>query len=527
MTMMGQLDWFLRTVRPSRRDFMAQAAAFGVAGAAASTMWSRSAKAAPSRGGDLKVGIGQGSTGDTLDPVGTGNVYVYVARWTAFNNLIELDSNKNPLPELAESWDVSSDATDWLFTLRRGVTFHNGKTLDADDVVYSINLHRGEDSPSPAKPLLSDVSDVTAEAPDKVRFRLSSSQAELPYILADYALCIVPAGHDDWANPVGTGGYLVESWEPGVTSLFTRNPDYWKPDRAWVDSIELLSITDVAARMSALQSGAVHAIDRIDPRLAALVAETEGLKVVSSKDQNYFNSLMRCDEGPFANNDIRLAFKYLLQRQQMVDALLGGFGTVGNDHCVPSSDPMFNHELPQRPYDPEKAVWHLQQAGEDSFAVDLYTSTAGHPEGVNAAVLMQEAAKGGGVDINVIRTPADGYWSDVWMQKPFCISIWGVRPTPAMQMNLAYRSGAPWNDTYFSDPQFDQLLDQVQVETDGERRKQIYWDLQEILSDNGGAGIFAFIHVNDGYSESVEGTQPDAVREMYGCRVGERVWLEN
>lgn len=526
MTNLDRLDELLRTANPSRRVFMAQAAALGVAGTTASALWSGSAKASPVRGGSLKVGIGQGSSGEDLNPLTTGNVYLYVARWSVFNNLVELDSDKNLVPELAESWDVNADATDWLFTLRKDVTFHNGKSLDADDVVHSINLHRGDDSPSSAKPLLQDVTDVIAEAPDKIRIRLSASQAELAHVLADYALCIVPEGHDDWANPIGTGGYVVESWEPGVTSVFSRNPNYWKADRAWVDSVELISITDVSARMSALQTGAVHVIDRIEPRLLPMVVETEGLKVVSSKDQNYFNSLMRCDEGPFSNNDVRLAFKYLLPREQMLNALLGGFGTVGNDHCVPATDPMFNHELPQRPYDPEKAAWHLKQAGFDSLAVDLYTSTAGHPEGVNAAVLMQEGAKAGGVDINVIRTPADGYWSDVWMKQPFCISIWSVRPTPAMQMNLAYRGGAPWNDTFFNNPQFDQLLDQVQVEPDQAKRKQIYWDLQEILSDNGGAGVFSFIDVNDGYRDVVKGTRPDAVRELFGCRIAERVWLE-
>jgi len=526
MSKVTNLEKVIREGRLSRRDFMQRAAALGIGGIAAASAWKNHALASPSRGGHLKLGIGGGSVGEDLSPLTTGSIYLYVSRWAVYNNLIELDSDKNPVPELAESWDVSDGAKDWLFNIRKGVTFHNGKELDANDVIYSINLHRGEDTKSSAKPLLSAVTEIKAEGSHKVRFKLSEGQAEFLYSLADFAMNIVPDGFNDWNNAVGTGGYSVEHFEPGVSSTFKHNPNYWKSDRAHCDSVELLTITDPAARVAALRSGEVHVIDRVEAKVAARLDGVDGIDLVKTPAQNFFNSLMRCDEGPFSDNDVRLAFKYLLPREQMLQSLLQGFGTVGNDHPVPSSDPFFNSELPQRAYDPEKAKWHLNKAGHSSFAVDLYASQAAHPEAINAATLMQEAAKPAGVDINVVKAPADGYWSSIWRNKPFCMSIWGVRPTPSMQMTLAYRSDAPWNDTYFQNAHFDELLSMVKVEVDPAKRKQLYWDLQEILHNEAGAGIFSFIDTIDGYSTKVKGTRPDGVRELMGTRICERVWLE-
>lgn len=526
MQVSDELERAIRTGKMSRRDFMQRSAALGVGSVAATSLWGQMARAEPVKGGHLNIAIGQGSVGEDLSPLTTGNNYLYVARWAVYNNLVELASDKTPIPELAESWSVSPDAKEWTFNLRQGVEFHNGKPFDADDVLYSINLHRGEDTKSSAKPLLAGVIELTAATPHQVVFKLAEPDAEFVYALADFALVIVPSGHTDWVNAVGTGGYVLESWDAGVKSSFTRNPNYWKDGRAHVDSIDLLTVTDPAARLAAIRSGQAHVIDRVQPRLAAQLEAAGGIQLVRTTSQNYFNSLMRCDEGPLADNEIRLAMKYLLPREQMVKSLLSGFGSVANDHPVPSSDPFFHAELPQRPYDPEKAKFHLKKAGHEGFAVDMYASTAGHTEGVNAAVMMKEAAKAGGVDINVITTPADGYWSDVWMKKPFCISIWGIRPTPAMMMSVAYKSGAPWNDTFFSNARFDELLVSVKSETDLAKRKQIYWDLQEILHNEGGAGGFAFIDTIDAYSDNVGGSQPDSVRDLYGARVCERVWLE-
>ena len=522
-TMLGKA---IREGRLSRRDFMQRAAALGIGSIAATSMWGQSATAAPVKGGHLKVGISAGSVGDTLNPAALDSIFLYVAGWCVCNNLVELAPDKTPLPELAESWDVNAEATEWVFNLRQGIEFHNGKTFDADDVVYSINLHRGEDSTSAAKPLMAGVEDVVAETPHQVRITLSSPDAEFIYGLADFHMLMIPAGFEDWQNLVGTGGYTLDSWEDGIRGTFTRNPNYWKSDRAHVDTIELLSVTDTAARIAGIRSGELHVIDRVPASLTRQLEGTGTVNLVNTTSQSYFNSLMRTDIDPFVDNNLRLAFKYLLPRERMVETLLGGFGSVGNDHPVPSTDPFFHSELPQRPYDPDRAKFHLKEAGHDSFAVDMYASNAGHAEAVNAAILMQEAAEAGGVDINVVRVPEDGYWSDVWRNEPFCISTWGVRPTPGMMMNLAYRGGAPWNDTFFANTRFDGLLDSAKSETDFDSRKQIYWDLQEILYEEGGAGIFAFIDSIDAYSDKVAGVQSDSVRDLYGARVCERVWLD-
>jgi peptide/nickel transport system substrate-binding protein len=162
------------------------------------------------------------------------------------------------VPELLESWEAKPGAAEWVFTLRQGVTFHNGKALTVEDVIYSINLHRGETS-SAARAIAEQIKDVRKLSDSQITIELAGGNADLPFLLSDYHFLVVPEGFTDWSKPVGTGAFVYESYEPGVRSRFTRNPNYWKPGCANVDAVEVIVINDVAARTNALMSGQVHA----------------------------------------------------------------------------------------------------------------------------------------------------------------------------------------------------------------------------------------------------------------------------
>lgn len=479
--------------------------------------------AGPTRGGTLKLGVSGGSTADSLDPATFLDTHTYSVGFALANNLVEIGPDRKPIPELAESWEGSDDARRWVFKLRKGVEFHNGKTLTAADVVYSLNRHIGDGSKSAAKGFLKGVTAIRADGADVV-IEHETGDADIPVIMGDFHLQIVPDGFSDWANFVGTGPYKLEEFDPGVRFRAVRNPNYWKKDRAWVDAVEMLFITDATARTNALMTGGVDVIDRVGSKIVKRLQGLDRYDLVEGVGGRYETTVMDVRNAPFTDNNVREALKFAVNRQEIVDKVFKGFAAPGNDHPIPPTDPFHHGELPQRPHDPDKAAWHLKQAGLSSLAVDLSAADAAFPGAVDVAVLMRESAGGTGIDIKIKREPNDGYWSNVWMKKPYVMSNWTTRPTPGMMFSVAFACGAPWAEAYWCNDRFEQLLVAGKTETDFAKRKQIYWDMQEIVRNDGGNCVFAFPTDLDAYNRSVQGTAPDGVNRLMGARVIERVW---
>jgi peptide/nickel transport system substrate-binding protein len=505
-----------------RRDVLA-----GMGGLAATTALvapGRRARAQePKKGGHAKLGIASGATSDSLNPTTWEDTHAAACGLQIYNALVEIDENRMTKPELAESWEAGDSPDTWRFTLRKGVTFHNGKELDAEDVIYSLGLHKGAESQSGAKAYMEQVVEMTADGKDKVVFKLAAPNSDLPFLLSDYHLQIVPAGFADWASPVGTGPFRFKRFEPGVTAEVERNGDYWKEGRAHVDSIETLCINDTNARMSALQSGEVHFINRVDFKTASLLERSDAQKLVSAQGGRFYPFVMITDRAPLDNNHIRLALKYACDRERILQTVLLGHGYVSNDHAIPRIDPFFHSELPQRPYDPDQAKAHLKEAGLDSFAVDLSASDAAFTGAVDAAVIYKESAAAAGIEVNVVREAADNYWNDVWMKKPFCLSYWGGRPTADLMLSVAFQSDAAWNDTFWKREAFDQKLIEARGIVDFDARKALYWDLQEMLHEDGGYLTPMFANDLFAHQAGVGGITADPEISL---RVSERIWLE-
>lgn len=257
------LTKLMQDAQLSRRGFITSASAVGITSALGFSPFSAFA-AEPKKGGVLKLGMSGGNTSDTLDPTLFSDWVPLNQAYMLMNGLVEIDENNKATPELFSAWEAKPGAAEWVFTVRDGVTFHNGKKLDAGDILYSINLHRGDKSKSAIKSQLAPITGLTKQGDNQILITLDSGNADLPYLLADYHLVVVPDGFTDWSHPIGTGGYVFDQYEPGVRSLFKRNPNYWKPDRAFVDAVEVLVINDPTARTNALISGQVHAINRVD-----------------------------------------------------------------------------------------------------------------------------------------------------------------------------------------------------------------------------------------------------------------------
>jgi peptide/nickel transport system substrate-binding protein len=272
----------------NRRQFMTTVIATGVTVPVAMGMASQAMAAAPKRGGLFRYGVGHGSTTDTMDSANSENHFTLAHGYCFGNHLTEVDNDGTLVPELAESFE-SDDAKRWVFDLRKGVEFHNGKTMTSEDVIASFNHHMGEESTSAAKGLLTAVETLTADGPNRVIFQLKEPNADFPFIVSDYHISIRPAG--DMASGIGTGGYIVEKFEPGVRSKLKRNPNYFKEGRAHFDEVEMLSIIDVTARQNAMMNGDVDLIDRVDPKTVNLLGRSPNLDILEVTGTLHYSAI--------------------------------------------------------------------------------------------------------------------------------------------------------------------------------------------------------------------------------------------
>ncbi|MFT5220093.1 MAG: peptide/nickel transport system substrate-binding protein [Gammaproteobacteria bacterium] len=516
-----------------RREFMKRAAAIGLAAPFATTLLSQSVHAGmANKGGRFVQGTGHGSTTDTLDPGAHENGFMQNVVFTYGNHLFEVDNNGQLIPELAESFDASKDAKTWVIKLRQGVEFHNGKTMTADDVISSINHHRGEDSKSAGKSLLSAVETMKKTGKFEVTFNLSAGNADFPFILSDYHFAIFPdfKGEMDWQAGFGTGGYIIERFEPGVRATFKRNPNYFKADRAHFDEVETIALIDTTARQNAVMNGEVHAINRVDPKTVHLLGRVGSLKILETTGTLHYTFPMRVDQAPFDNYDLRMAVKLATDREQLVQKILLGHGAVGNDHPISTSNPYHNGEMAQRTYDPDKARFHLKKAKMEGVTLDLGTSEAAFSGAVDAALLLKDSAAKAGLDINVVREPKDGYWSNVWNKKAWSACYWGGRPTEDWMFSAAYVNDSKWNDTAWTKgaaaDRFNKLVIAARSELDTTKRREMYYECQTLVSDDGGSLIPMFannIHAVSkkiGHDEKVAGNW-----EFDGNKSAERWWF--
>jgi len=518
----------LRAGRLSRREFLGRAAALGASTALVSTLAGQALADAPKRGGHLRFGMAHGETADTLDPGQVTNGYTTVVAYTITNALTEEDADGNIQPKLAESWEASDGGKKWVFKLRKGVEFHDGRALTAKDVVASINHHRGADSKSSAKPIVDPMQSVEADGDDTVVIVLSGGDADIPAKLSNFSFGIYPANADgtlDWQKGIGVGAYRLKDFKPGGKTTFERNPNYWQADRGFFDSGELLAILDPAARQNALVTNEVDVIDRVDLKTADRLAKTDGIVLEEVRGKLHYTFPMRTDTAPFKDRNVRLALKHAIDRDAFLKAILFGHGTVGNDHPITPAYRFFASDIEQRAYDPDKAKFHLKEAGMSDLAIDLSASGAAFQGAVDAALLFKENAAKAGITINVVREPNDGYWSNVWMKKPFVASYWFGTPTADGILTQAYAAGGSWNDTFWNNEAFMKLLVEARGELDAAKRAAMYRDIQLLVRDDGGAVIPAFANDVFATRDTVRHGKLASNYEVDGRMLFDRWWF--
>ena len=454
------------------------------------------------RGGNLRVGLTGGSGSDTLDPH-AGLTYLDTARaQSLYNPLVQLNVNAQTEYVLAESITATTP-TEFIIKLRPGVTFHDGKPLTAHDVIYTFRrIITGKLSGAGS---LGPMDLAGLKALDKltVKVPMTSAFSSLVDQMAYwYYLYIIPDGFDPKKNPKpnGTGPFVYKSFTPGQQSVFTRNPNYWRHGRPWVDSITIIDFSDAVALQDALTTKAIHAAGALEGPQVAAMATTSGVKTVAAHTGAITPFTMRVDQPPFSDVRVRQALRLLVNRQQLIDSALDGYGVVASDVYSPY-DPDFDPSL-HRVQDIPQAKSLLRQAGHEGLTVTLTTSAVATGT-VAMATVLAEQAKAAGVTIKLSNVSPTTFFSPgKYLEWPFSQDFYNYSPYLA-QTSQSMLKSSPFNETHTSNRQT--LYNQANETLNGSTRKQILYEMQKLDFDTGGYIIPAYIDALDAYSTQITG----------------------
>ena len=431
------------------------------------------------------------------------------AIYFVYDRLVGLDENGLPVPELAASWEADETAQKWTFKLREGVMFHDGKPFTSADVAYTFEHIFDPELESPVAAALDIVDAEALETPDDltVVFNLKSGHADFPLLLVDYRARMIREGSLDTIeeNPIGTGPYKLERFDYDGTTVFVVNDDYWRGPPG-LAVIEVIAMADSEARVQALLADQIDFIEELGPEQLAMFEDDPNYVIREVPTGYWQNFVMNVTLPPFDDVLVRQAMKLVVDRQEIIDVVLQGHGSMAYDHPVWPGDPYFlEMDLPQ---DIEKAKELLDEAGyPDGLTVELYVSDIDSFMIPIAVVYKEQAAKAG-INVEIKQVPADGFWDQAWMVQPFCGSHWGQRPADQI-LNEAFRCEASWNETFWCDEVFEQLLDDARKELDLAKRTELYQRAQQLLADEGGEIVFLFKNEIDVMTARVKGMPLD------------------
>ena len=481
--------------RLSRREFVKYSVAAGITASTAGALWTNEVLAAsPKKGGKFRLGVHDGNTSESFDP-GTYVTFGGIQLAHTHRSYLTMITPTNELgPDMADSWSASDDASQWTFELNKNASFHSGKPFTADDVIASINHHRGDETTSAAKALMADVTEIVKNNDHSVTVKLSGGNADFPWLLTDYHIPMCPANADgtlNWQDGDGAGPYKIVKNEFGVGTTLVRH-DGWHLDGAYFDEVEMTVLNDPNARQTALVTGEVDAVTQIELKTLALLKRNADIVVDNVPSGSAITMPMLTDVAPYDNNDVRMALKLAINRDEIVKKIAFGAATVANDFHVSPNMPYFPSDIPQRGYDPDQAKHHLKKAGMENLSVSISVADSVYSSAVDMCVLYAEHAKAAGIKMDVKREPNDGYYSDVWLKVPFCMVRWGARPTPDQMFTLAYKDDAAWNESRWQNTRFNELLLQAKAELDQTKRAAMYKEMCMLARDDGGTVIPIF-----------------------------------
>lgn len=457
------------------------------------------------RGGNLKLGLSGGSSSDTLDPH-KSLTYIDTSRLQSlYQPLVQLDAQAQVEYVLAESiTPYRGSLSQWVIQLRPGVTFHDGKDFTASDVLFTFQRVYSNDFTGKFGLGPIDLASTKALGPHTVLVQLTKPFASFAEQLAAfwYNLYIAPAGFNP-AQPAGTGAFVYQSFTPGQRSVFTRNPHYWQPGLPYVDTLTIIDFSDNTTLQDALSTGVIQGAGALDGPQIASLATTAGIKTVVSHSGEIIPFTMRVDQPPFNDVRVRQAMRLLVDRPQLIDSALDGYGVVANDLFSPY-DPDFDHSLVRAAQgDIQQAKFLLKKAGQDGLTVTLTTSAVATGTVAMATVLAAQA-KAAGVTINLSNVPAGTFFGPNYLKWTFAQDYYNYYPYLA-QVAESMLKASPFNETHTDNAGYTSLYNQANATASPSLRKEIIYQMQNFDFNEGGYIIPAFIDVLDAYSDKITG----------------------
>ncbi|MGO1591364.1 MAG: ABC transporter substrate-binding protein [Ancrocorticia sp.] len=474
----------------------------------------------PQKGGTLRVGFVGGGASDTLDGALATNLGDIARAINMYNTLLYRDDDYELQPMLATSVTPNADATVWTAQLRDDVKFWDGRPMTADDVVASIERIVDPDDPKAGAAGLSALDKAVSIDDYTVEFRLSTPDSALDDTLGQYMNTIVPADFDP-QNPVGTGPFMLDSFTPAQSTVLKANPHYWGEEGPYLDTLELLNFNDTDALINALLSSQVDVVAQIPAALSEVIASDTRMNILDSETGMWLPFTMRTDVAPFDDERVRRAFRLVVDREQMINQVLSGYGQIGNDMYAPY-DPAYP-DLPQRTQDIDEAKRLLSDAGyPDGLAVELVTAPI-QAGVVEAAQVYAEQAAKAGITVTINRMDLTTYWGG-YLEYAFSQSFWYTRNF-LPQANQGSMPDSPFNETHWDDEEFIDLIEQARGETNDDARGELIVKAQSIMYERGSLIIWGFANQLDAYQSYVGGLVPNTTGLPLSGFQLQRVWI--
>lgn len=506
----------LRSGKIDRREFLRTTTLLGVSAAAAYAAAGKitgegfvpQARAAtPKKGGVLKASQRVQRMDDpaTYDWVQMSN-----QTRTMLEYLVETGNDNVTRPYLAESWEASDDLKTWTFNLRKGIKWTNGDDFGADDVVHnftrwldpsigSSNLglfssmteeyDTGEKKDDGSPKMGKKMKEGAVEKVDDhtVRLHLSRAVLSIPENLFNYPTAIVNKRFDDEGKdiakkPNGTGPWMMDQFAIGEKFTCKRAPQPYWGGEVYLDGIEYIDHgDDPSAAINALESGQVDQVFEVPIALVDRVKGMKGINIYTADTAQTAVARMHVNEAPFNNKTLRKAMQACIDHQKILEIAYQGIGKPGEDHHVAPIHPEY-FALPPLKQDYAMAKKLLAEAGHPNgidLSLDCNNSSAWE---VGACEAIKEQLAPAGINLTLNVMPGAQYW-DLWTKTPFGMTTWTHRPLGVMVLNLAYRTGVPWNESGYSNAEFDKLLDQASSILDVNERRKVMEKVESFLQD--------------------------------------------
>ncbi len=417
---------------------------------------------------------------DHLDPFLAATADTRSILFNIFEGLVKPDKNGDLIPAVAQHYEISKDAKSYTFTIRKGIKFHNGKNVTAEDVKYSLDTAAGL---SGGKALVADLSNIqSVEIKDASTVIVHLKQADyefLPYLTS----AIVPKGYTKQdTHPIGTGPFMFESYAPQQSLVLKKNPYYWQPGLPKLDRVTFKLETDSNALLMDLQGGSVDGAS-IANNIASQIGS--GFHLIQSNSNAVQILGLNNGKKPFDNIKVRQAFCYAINPDEIISAVNFGKAVRSGTPVIPGLKKYYDSSLVHA-YDQntQKAKQLLAEAGyPNGFTITL-TVPSNYTVHVDSAQVMVSELKKAGITAKIRQVDFATWLSEVYTQRNYeatVISVDGTTLSPRSYLGR-YLSSAGNNFLNYKNKEFDSVYQQAENEPDEQKRVQLYKKAQEILS---------------------------------------------